>query len=70
MPVESKTRTYHGRVGAAQRTAGRRGGAGQSRTGRRRVGSPRRQPSLLPSRQSKTNVLNDSSGSTNKRNPM
>ena len=45
-PVESKTRTYHGRFGSAQRTAGRRGGAGPSRTGCRRVGWPRSQRSL------------------------
>ena len=60
-PVESKTRTYHGRVGAGRRTAGRRRGAGPGRTGRRRIGSPRRQPSLVPSRASNTPVLNVSS---------
>ena len=31
IPVESKTRTYHGRVGAHGGAAGRRGGAGQDR---------------------------------------
>ena len=31
--VASKTRKYHGRVGAARRTAGRRGRAGTGRTG-------------------------------------
>ena len=50
-PVESKTRTYHGRVGAARRTARRRGGAGTGRTGRRRFGSPKMDPSLVFSRQ-------------------
>ena len=50
-PAESKTRTYHGRVGS-RRTAGWR------RTGRRQNGSPRRQPSLVPSKASKTRVLN------------
>ena len=71
-PVEPKTRTYvvrAGRGGAAH--GGRRGGAGPGRTGRRRVGSPRRQPSLMPyskrepsllpsktPRASKTTVLN------------
>ena len=34
-PVESNTQTYHGRVGAGQRTAGRRGGAGTGKTERR-----------------------------------
>ena len=51
------TRTHHGRVGTGRRTAGQRGGAGTGSTGRRRVGSPRRQPSLSPSRQSKTTLL-------------
>ena len=59
--VESKTRTYHGRLAAGRQTAGRPGRAGPGRTGRRRVGSPRRQPTLLSSRASKTIVLNDSS---------
>ena len=62
-PVESKTRTYHGRVGTGRRTAGRRGGAGPGRTGRRQIGSPRIQPSPLPSKASNTPVLNVSSGS-------
>ena len=60
-PVESKTRTYHGRIGSGRREAGRRGGAGPGRTGRRRVGLPRTQPSLLPPSVSKTSVLNVSS---------
>ena len=62
--VDSKTRTYPGRGGARRRTAARRAGAAQGRMGRRRVGSPRKQPSLLPSlpsRASKTTVLNVSS---------
>ena len=45
-PLESKTQTYHVRVGAGRVGAGRRGGAGQGRVGRQRVGSPRRQPTL------------------------
>ena len=45
---EPKTRTYHGRVGSGRRTAGPWGGAEPGKTGRRRVGSPRRQPSLAP----------------------
>ena len=48
------------RVGAGGRAAGRRGGAGRGRTKRRRVVSSRRQPTLLPTRASRTNVLNDS----------
>ena len=40
--VESKTRTYPGRVGTGRRTAGRRGRAGTGSTGRRRDCSPRR----------------------------
>ena len=38
------------RVGTGRRTAGRRGRAGTGSTGRRRDGSPRRKPPLLPSR--------------------
>ena len=60
-PVESKTQTYHGRVGTGRRTAERRGGADPGRTARRRIGSPRRQPSLVLSKASNTSVLNDSS---------
>ena len=52
-PVESKTRTYHGQVGMERRTAERRGGAGPGRTGCREAGSPRRQPTFLPSKASK-----------------
>ena len=55
--VESKTRTYHGQVGTGRRTAGRRGGAGLGRVGRRWVSLPRRQPSLIPSRRSKKTLL-------------
>ena len=43
--VDSKTRTYRGRVGAGRRMAGQ-GGAGQDRTPR--DGSPTSQPSLVP----------------------
>ena len=39
-PVESKTRTYHGRFVSARRTAGRRDVAGPGRTGRRQDGWP------------------------------
>ena len=59
--VESKTRTYHGRVGSGLRTTGQRGGAEPGRTGRRRIGSPRRQLTLAPPKASSTPVLNDSS---------
>ena len=48
--VESKTRTCHGRVASGRRSVGRRGGAGLGRTGRRRIGPPRRQPTLVPPR--------------------
>ena len=54
VPVESKTQTHHGPVGSGRRTAGRQGGAGLGRTGRRWVDPARRQPSLLPSSESKT----------------
>ena len=57
--VESKAPTYHGRVGAGRRTAGRWGRARRARTGRRWVGSPRKRPTLLLSRASRTTVLND-----------
>ena len=59
--VKSKTRTHHGRVGAGRSAAGWRRRAGRGRTERRRVGSLRRRPSLLPSKESKTTVLNVSS---------
>ena len=59
--VESKTRTYHGRVGSGQRTAGQRGGAEPGRTGHRRIGSIRGQLSLFPSKASSTTVLHVSS---------
>ena len=48
-----------GRVG--RRTTGQRGEAEPGRTGRRRIGSPRRQLSLAPSKASSTPVLSDSS---------
>ena len=51
--VESKTRVYRGRVGTGRRTAGRWIGAGQGGAGRRRDGSPRKQPSFLPPTRSK-----------------
>ena len=41
--------------------SGRSGGTGRGGAGRRQVGSPRRRPTLLPSRASYTTVLNDSS---------
>ena len=49
--VESKTRTYHGRVGAGRRTAVRRGGAGRGRAGLDADGSVRpgdNRPACLP----------------------
>ena len=57
--VESKTRTYHGQAGSGRHTAGRRGGAGRGRSRRRRVCSPRRHRTFLPSRVSTTTVLDD-----------
>ena len=60
-PVASKTKTYNGRVGLGQRTAGRRGRAGPGRMGRRRFGSPRGQQNFVPSKASNTHVLNISS---------
>ena len=51
--IESKTRTHYGPVESGRRMAGRRGGAGLGRTGRRRVDLARRQPSLLLSSESK-----------------
>ena len=59
---KSTNRTYYGRVEVGRCTAGPRGGAWLGRTGRRRVGSPRRQLFPLPSRASrasKTSVLNN-----------
>ena len=56
-PVEPKTRTYHGRVGARRRTARRHGKAGTGRTKRRKVGSPRRHPSLFQFRRMLSNGL-------------
>ena len=57
-PVESKTRTHHGRIGSGRRTAGRWSGAGPGRTGRRRIGSPRKQPTLVLPKASKIPVIN------------
>ena len=56
-PVASKTKTYHGRIGTGRRTAGRRGG-GPARTGRRQIGSSRKQPFPVPSKASYITVLN------------
>ena len=53
-PVESKTRAHHGPVGSGRRTAWRRGAARLGRTGRRWVDPAGRQPSLLPSSESRT----------------
>ena len=61
LPVESKTQTHHGRIGSGRWKAELRGVAGPGRTERRRVGSPRTQPSLLPPNASKAIVLNVSS---------
>ena len=60
-PVESKTRTHHGRVGSGRRTAGRRGGAGPGRTGSRQIGPSGRQQALAPPTASYAAVLNDPS---------
>ena len=49
---------------------GAAGRAGPGRKGRQRVGSPRREPSLWPFGESKTNVVDVIFGSTNKGNPM
>ena len=67
--VESKTRTYHGRVETGRRTAGRRGGAELGSTGRRQVGPPRKQPPLL-AQTIEDNLLQRVFGSTNKRNSI
>ena len=45
--VESKTRTYHRRVGAGRCTAEQQGGVGLGRTGRQQICPPKSQPSLL-----------------------
>ena len=66
--VESKTRTNYRPVGSGRRTAGRRGGAGLDRTGRRRVDLAKRQPSAL--QRIEDNCPERLFGSTNKRNPM
>ena len=69
--VESKTRTYHGRFGSARRTAGRRGAARPGKTGRRRVGWPRCQPSLYVALQGIVdNCPERPFASANKGNPM
>ena len=66
-PVESKTRTYHGRVGS-RRTAGRRGSAGQD-------GMPTEQFAQETSVPRTPQSIENTSPerlprSTNKRNPM
>ena len=55
IPVDCKIRTYHGRVRAGHRTAGRPGD-----TGRRGIGSPRGQSFFLPATASKAIDLKDS----------
>ena len=54
--IESKTRTYHGRVGTGRRTAGWRGGDGQHRTP---TGRPAQETTVprIPPRQPKTVLL-------------
>ena len=59
LTIRKLEHTYHGRVGSRRRTAGRRGEAGPGRTGRRRVGSPRRQQSPATAKASDAHVLND-----------
>ena len=67
-PVECKTRTYHGRVGVGRRAAGWPGDAGPCSSGRRPNSSSRRQPTTLPSRASRTTVLNVSEHEQRKSN--
>ena len=60
--IEPKNRLYrrHGKAGrhtAGRHTAGLQGGDGRKRKGNRRVGSPEKQLSLLPSRESEETVL-------------
>ena len=69
-PVESQTRTYHGRAGSGRRAAGRQGGTGLGRTGRRRIDSPRRQPLPGTLQGIVESCLECLFRSTNKRNPM
>ena len=58
----SNQRPEHTTGGSSgRRTTRQRGGAEPGRTGRRRIGSPRRQLSLVLSKASSTPVLNDSS---------
>ena len=59
-----------GRNSSERRNVGLQGGVGPGRTGRRRVGPPRTQPSPLHPRTSKTIVPNVSSEALNKGNPM
>ena len=54
----SNTKPGHTTGGSGRGGARRSGGAVRGGTGRRRVGSPRRQPFLLPSGASETTVLN------------
>ena len=67
LPVDSKTRTNHGRLG--WRGARRWGRAGQGRTGRQWVGPPRKQPPFWLSEASKTTVLDDFSKVRTKETP-
>ena len=57
----SKTRTHYGPVGSRRRTAGRRGGAGLGRTGRRWVDPAKKQPLPFATQQNENTVLNVSS---------
>ena len=66
-PVDSKTRTYHGRVGS-ERTAGRPGGVGQNRTPTQYSAQETSAPRTLQGFANKS--LERLSRSTNKRNPM
>ena len=68
-PAASKTRIYHGRVGAGRRTTGWPGGAEPGSSGRRPIGSTRRQPFTLSSRASKRTVLNVSRGARTSETP-
>ena len=70
MPVESQTRTYKRRNGSGRRKAGRRGGAGLDRIGRRPVCPPKTQPLFLVPKSIEDNCFEHLFGSTNKENPM
>ena len=68
--VGPKTRTYHGLVGLGRRTVGRRGGTMPGMRGHPRTVSPRRQPSLAPSKASYKPVLIVSSEARPKQIPF